>query len=553
MKKLYSASEKKCFTRCLSLYLLPSVKAVLVGTVMTTFLLSVFPVLASDPVNPAITKANGTGPNSPDSDTPNMHDTYGSGSHGNDNHYNIEPSAGQAVTAEEQHDNLITRASLSGIDPSSFVAEGVVYPSDTVNSGSRILNASSSGNVLDPLGVMTREGRDFRGNGDEYQAGGGNAVGDNAISIGRESQALGKDAIAIGIQAKAQGDRSFAIGYQANTGLNLMYARSSIHDGISIGAGSISRVDSGIALGSYAVADRASGVKGYVPGSITIYSTLENMSVWKSTLGALTIGGQDHSTKKVHSRQITGVAAGSELTDAVNVAQLKELEKLIRKGASVPQESGTNNLLIQQDQELYRITIGSSTEEAEINIANSKKENRIISGLKNGKISEQSTEAVNGALLYSIGDDLAKSFGGNAKYDDGTWIAPTFKVSQVDANGTISAEKYYTNISDAFSGVNESFGKVGIAIKGVNNKVTQVETIAAKVEGEVKGVRREVKVIEDKVQGVDNKVTQVEDEIKDIFRGFVDTTVHMTIQEVKQDALLWDKDRQGFVAVHGSA
>ncbi|WP_375694704.1 hypothetical protein, partial [Bartonella sp. AC158YNML] len=71
-----------------------------------------------------------------------------------------------------------------------------------------------------------------------------------------------------------------------------------------------------------------------VAGSSTGYSPLlqapsEDASyVWRSTLGAVSVG--DNTNR--FSRQITGVAAGKEDTDAVNIAQLKDLQNYVNKG-----------------------------------------------------------------------------------------------------------------------------------------------------------------------------------------------------------------------------
>lgn len=65
----------------------------------------------------------------------------------------------------------------------------------------------------------------------------------------------------------------------------------------------------------------ASGVAGYDPA--TNAASTDTTATWKSTHAALSIGKADGSV----TRQITGVAAGSEDTDAVNVAQLKALDE----------------------------------------------------------------------------------------------------------------------------------------------------------------------------------------------------------------------------------
>ncbi len=73
----------------------------------------------------------------------------------------------------------------------------------------------------------------------------------------------------------------------------------------------------GVAIGSQSVSNTAAGVVGYDPAT-KMPSTLTD-STWVSTLGAVSVGDADNAL----TRQITGVAAGTKDTDAVNVAQLK--------------------------------------------------------------------------------------------------------------------------------------------------------------------------------------------------------------------------------------
>lgn len=79
--------------------------------------------------------------------------------------------------------------------------------------------------------------------------------------------------------------------------------------------------EGGVALGAGSVADRAAEVVGYDPATGAEYVIPEDDAasyVWKATKGAVSVGINGTLT-----RQITNVAAGSEDTDAVNVAQLK--------------------------------------------------------------------------------------------------------------------------------------------------------------------------------------------------------------------------------------
>ena len=83
-----------------------------------------------------------------------------------------------------------------------------------------------------------------------------------------------------------------------------------------------------MALGSGSVADRQSGVKGY--DAAIGAETTQKSATWISNANAIAVGNGTTLT-----RQITGVAAGSQDTDAVNLAQLKEVGKLAGKHTTV--------------------------------------------------------------------------------------------------------------------------------------------------------------------------------------------------------------------------
>ena len=81
-----------------------------------------------------------------------------------------------------------------------------------------------------------------------------------------------------------------------------------------------------VALGMSSVADREAGWQGYHP----VYGWMQDISpAWQSTWGAVSVGAgpsQDENGRTIpqRTRQIINLAAGTEDTDAVNVAQLKE-------------------------------------------------------------------------------------------------------------------------------------------------------------------------------------------------------------------------------------
>ena len=143
-----------------------------------------------------------------------------------------------------------------------------------------------------------------------------NVSGYGALAVGTESTATGDYTIALGVESKAQSNQAASMGYQS---------RAKASESVALGAWSNAEAKQAVALGAMSVADRAEKVAGYDPA--TKAASTENGKEWKSTLAAVSVGNAKET------RQITGVAAGSEDTDAVNVAQLKALNKQVTEGA----------------------------------------------------------------------------------------------------------------------------------------------------------------------------------------------------------------------------
>lgn len=211
----------------------------------------------------------------------------------------------------------------------------VVGMQNTSNGGSVVVGTSS---VVDSLGTSIGHGNTIIGmDNDGGQR--GVAVGNNLTVKGEESVAIGTDSkanadwtIAMGAKAKAEKDMDMAVGYgaKASGGWSMAMGVSSSAEGsksTALGYGAKSTIDDGVALGSSSVANTASDVAGYDPS--TKAASTETESTWRSTLGAVSIGDKT----KGYTRQITGVAAGSEDTDAVNVAQLKKAAEAATNGA----------------------------------------------------------------------------------------------------------------------------------------------------------------------------------------------------------------------------
>ena len=93
---------------------------------------------------------------------------------------------------------------------------------------------------------------------------------------------------------------------------------TSVTNATILGHNANTTVSGGVALGAGSVASREAGVVGYDPA--TKEASEDTSATWKATDAAVSVGKSDGSM----TRQITGVAAGTQATDAVNVAQLQK-------------------------------------------------------------------------------------------------------------------------------------------------------------------------------------------------------------------------------------
>ena len=98
---------------------------------------------------------------------------------------------------------------------------------------------------------------------------------------------------------------------------------TAVHDAVALGHNTDVSTEGGVALGSGSKATVAAGVVGY--DILTNAPSTDTSATWKSTVSAVSVGDVANGV----TRQITSVAAGTNDTDAVNVAQLKRLHDMI--------------------------------------------------------------------------------------------------------------------------------------------------------------------------------------------------------------------------------
>ena len=133
------------------------------------------------------------------------------------------------------------------------------------------------------------------------------SIGTASVALGAMSQAAGDASMAMGLNALAEGDASTAIG---------PLARSKGEKSIAMGVNANSQVDGGVALGADSVSNRQQTSNAYIPSGADT-AQVNAIKATKGTTGAVSVGSD---TVK---RQIINVAAGTDDSDAVNVAQLK--------------------------------------------------------------------------------------------------------------------------------------------------------------------------------------------------------------------------------------
>ena len=169
---------------------------------------------------------------------------------------------------------------------------------NTANGGSVVVGTSSE---AESLGVSFGHGNKVIGS----NSGGGQ----RGLALGSYLTVKGEEAVAVGTDASATADWAIAMGKNS---------KAEKETAMAFGYDSHAKVAGGVALGSWSVVDTAAGVSGYDPS--TQAASTDTSAAWKSTLGAVSVGDKTEG----YTRQITNVAAGTQDTDAVNVAQLKK-------------------------------------------------------------------------------------------------------------------------------------------------------------------------------------------------------------------------------------
>lgn len=233
------------------------------------------------------------------------------------------------------------------------------------------------------------------------------ASGLNSLAIGYGNKAAGTQSVAVGNSSNASGNYSVAMGLGAQAGTKNTDVESTDHGGavaVGYGAGAAetgsaaygysatagavessafgtsaqANTEGSIALGAHSVANREKGTTGYLAPDMTNPQNAANAATWVSTSGAVSLGGTDAEGRTI-SRQITNLAAGTNDSDAVNVAQLKAVES---KGLNFQGNDTTTSVHLNQGGTL--LLQGSGTKKDE---EYSKQNVKVLTDTENNRLS----------------------------------------------------------------------------------------------------------------------------------------------------------------------
>ena len=361
------------------------------------------------------------------------------------------------------------------------------------------------------------------------------ASGESAVSIGTDTKAAGQHSIAFGSHTEATKDSSLAIGYDTHAteasavaigsgtkvnrgygvaiGLSALagidesdpasagastydgaqtvalgyYARATATNAAALGAAASANVNGAVALGYQSATTREAGNKesGTVKDAYLKPAAVDKASTWTSTAGAVSIGNANRS----QTRQLTNLAAGSDDTDAVNVAQLKQVKnalddahldfagdkgnssvKLNKKVTVTGGETNPDNLVSNEK------NIGVVASQAG---DDSKLELKLAKDLKglNSVTAGNTTMETNGITIKNANNDTNKDivikdgniqFGGNQVTNMGSGINSTTNTYDVDTNGANIGD--VKHIADARkTTVKSSDGTVTVVDKNAND------------------------------------------------------------------------------------
>ena len=297
---------------------------------------------------------------------------------------------------------------------------------------------------------------------------------------------------------------------------------TTVNEAVTIGHNTEVTAEGGVALGSGAKATVAAGGIGY--DVKTGAASTETGAAWKATSSAVSVGDVANNV----TRQITSVAAGTDDTDAVNVAQLKKAEEKINDvkaeakkhttvvaGDNTTVTAGTNaaggteyKVSVKKDlEDMNSVNFGKITDDVRARI--DKDSARFFNGSENIGITPKGIQIENTDTLEQA------NF---TKY--GMYASEGDKTVYYTTNGISAGDQKINNVKAGEADTDAvnvgQLKKVDDKVTAVENKVNTVETKVNNLETKVNTVENKVNTVETKVNTIETKVNNVETKVNNV-------------------------------------
>lgn len=263
----------------------------------------------------------------------------------------------------------------------------------------------------------------------------GNASGQNAIAIGNNSEATAENSIALGYYSVA------SEAYTVSAGGNGATRRIvNVADGTAnTDAATVGQLNSGVTALGNAVAG--------IIGRNVVYNG-------NSFTSAINIGGSIYYTVEdaLHALYIgeAGSTGGAVAGDKIEIGTGNS-KITIGRGSNIQitKDGDSNNFTVSViSSPTFDAVTANSVEIGDIkmNSGGITMGGKKITGLADGNIAMDSTDAVTGRQLYSLGSSISNALGGSSEFKDGKVTAG------IDVGGTT-----YSSVQDALNAVNTGY------------------------------------------------------------------------------------------------
>ncbi|WP_275576460.1 ESPR-type extended signal peptide-containing protein, partial [Veillonella atypica] len=388
--------------------------------------------------------------------------------------YNAKATAGDTLALGTSSKASGSDALAVGVNANASNSDSIAIGQDTVSNNINSVafgrSSQATGSSATALGAHTK------------------AIDTGAVAIGLKAEATKEGSISIGQQSAASGLKAITTGYLSaasdeNAAAYGNTAKAVGKNSLALGANTQATVEGGVALGAGSIANTVAGA-GYNPntGRTNTFTGLSGNAL-TSTWAAVSIGDG------TNTRQLTGLAAGTNNTDAVNVAQLKSMNLAFTADGSTKGDVNlTNSALNVVGDSTYITTKGNNQT---LTISGKKQTITVTDGTASASAGmadannvAQAINQANAAQTISY-----KANGGTAntvKVSDGlNFTNGTTTVATIGANGQVTYDLNTTtkqSITDSSTAVNRT-----IALGGSTGSTTAKKLASGDVKFNIKG------------------------------------------------------------------